>query len=200
MTLKKEVIMLDQNFSDQELLKQYRSGNDSALETLILRYKDKVYTTIYFLVRDRNLAEDFFQETFIKVINTLREGRYKEEGKFVSWVTMIARNLCIDYFRKKKRVPGITYDGDSDIMSYLRLPSENAEDRIIKDETSVEVRKLIDTLPSEQKEVVILRHYADLSFKEISKLTNVSINTALGRMRYALNNIRKVMEAKKVAI
>ena len=176
---------------DDELLNQYRQGNDEALEQLIKKHKDKVFTSIYFLVRDRALAEDLFQETYIKVINTLRGGGYKEKGKFSQWVMRIAYNLSIDHFRKVKRMPNVKQSGATNMMDYINVHDENVEDKMIKDQTCQKVRRLIDSLPPEQKQVVILRHYAGLSFKEIADMTNVSINTALGRMRYALNNIRK---------
>ncbi|MCH8902527.1 MAG: sigma-70 family RNA polymerase sigma factor [Bacteroidetes bacterium] len=192
--------MNNQLISDKELLNQYIAGNDLALEHLIKTHKDKIFTSIYFIVRDHALAEDIFQETFIKVINTLKKGGYKHEGKFAQWVMRIAYNLSIDHFRKVKRMPTIKHSGATNMMDYLNIPEENVEDKMIKDQTCLRVRSLIDGLPSEQKQVVILRHYVGMSFKEISKMTNVSINTALGRMRYALNNIRKSMQEKNVTL
>ncbi len=192
--------MRSQVLSDQELVQQYKAGSDSALEVLINRHKEKIYTAIYLFVRDEYLAEDIFQDTFIKVINTLRRNKYKEEGKFLPWALRIAQNLCIDHFRKTKRTPKVTTGDGFDIFNVLQFSDTNAEQAIIHQETSDKVRKLIDQLPKEQKEVVILRHYANLSFKEIAELTNVSINTALGRMRYALINMRKIIEHKQISL
>jgi RNA polymerase sigma factor (sigma-70 family) len=188
-----------QSYSDQELVKLYLKGNESVLEELLNRYKSKIYTSIYLLVKDQYLAEDIFQDAFIKVINTLRSGRYNEEGKFLPWVMRIAHNLVIDYFRREKRAPVITSaDGTTDILNMLQIHEENAEDKLLREQTHTDLRVLIQLLPDEQKEVLIMRHYADLSFKEIADLTDVSINTALGRMRYALSNLRKMMKVKEV--
>ncbi|MBB5639409.1 RNA polymerase sigma-70 factor (ECF subfamily) [Pedobacter cryoconitis] len=188
-----------QSYSDQELVKLYLKGNESVLEELLNRYKSKIYTSIYLLVKDQYLAEDIFQDAFIKVINTLRSGRYNEEGKFLPWVMRIAHNLVIDYFRREKRAPVITSaDGTTDVLNMLQIHEENAEDKLLREQTHADLRVLIQLLPDEQKEVLIMRHYADLSFKEIADLTDVSINTALGRMRYALSNLRKMMKVKEV--
>ncbi|MFT7589615.1 MAG: RNA polymerase sigma factor (sigma-70 family) [Limisphaerales bacterium] len=184
--------------SDKELIRSYISGQESALEFLITRHKDKVYTSILFLVKEQSLAEDIFQDAFIKVIDTLRTGKYKEEGKFLPWVMRISYNLCIDHFRRQKRTPVITNSEGFDIFNVLTFADGNVEDDIIADQTRTKVRSLIDNLPSEQREVVILRHYSDLSFKEIAELTGVSINTALGRMRYALINMRKMITEKNI--
>ena len=186
--------------SDKQLLGQYMSGNEAALETLISRHKEKIYTSILFLVKDHALAEDIFQDTFIKVIGTLRSGKYKEEGKFLPWVMRISYNLCIDHFRRQKRTPTITNSDGYDIFNILKFADGSAEDDMIRDQTRKKVRKLIDQLPVEQREVVILRHYSELSFKEIAEMTNVSINTALGRMRYALINMRKMIAEKNVSM
>ncbi len=179
--------------SDQDLIHHYLEGHETGLQELIKRHKSKVYTSIYLLVKDQYLAEDIFQDTFIKVINTLRAGKYNEEGKFLPWVIRIAHNLVIDYFRKEKRTPLIATQEGFDIFSVIHVLDENAEDRMIREQTHTDIRKLIEKLPEEQKEVLIMRHYGDLSFKEIADITEVSINTALGRMRYALNNLRKMM-------
>ena len=192
--------MRTQIYNDQELVRQYIDGREKALEMLINRHKDKVYTTIYMFVKDRYLAEDLFQNTFIKVVDTLKTGRYKEEGKFLPWVSRIAHNLCIDYYRKTKRTPKVTTCDGYDIFEILRFSTPTAQDDIIKNETNKKVRVLIDELPPEQKEVVVLRHYASMSFKEIAELTDVSINTALGRMRYALINLRKIIEQKEISL
>lgn len=192
--------MRDQIISDKALLSQYQSGNEAALELLINRHKEKVYTSIYLFVKDQYLAEDIFQDTFIKVIDTLRKRKYKEEGKFLPWVMRIAHNLCIDHFRKTKRTPKVTTSEGFDIFKVLRFAEDNAEQKMIKNQAYTKVRTLVERLPDEQKEVVILRHYAQLSFKEIAKITDVSINTALGRMRYALINMRKMIEEKQIVL
>jgi RNA polymerase sigma-70 factor (ECF subfamily) len=183
-----------QRISDQELIKNYVSGNDACLEMLIKRYKSKVYTSIYLVVQDAYIAEDIFQETFIKVIKTLKSGKYEESGKFQPWVIRIARNLAIDYYRKIRKVPTITTEDGEDLFERLNFFESNAEDLIITKQRDQVIRELIKQLPADQKEVLILRNYADLSFKEIADLTQVSINTALGRMRYALINLKKLME------
>ena len=189
-----------QSMSDQDLVNQYLHGQESSLEELIRRHKSKIYTSIYLLVKDSYLAEDIFQDTFIKVINTLKAGKYNEEGKFLPWVIRIAHNLVIDHFRKEKRTPVVTTVEGFDIFEVLKFYDESAEDRIIREQTHRDLRELIHLLPSEQKEVLIMRHYGELSFKEISEITNVSINTALGRMRYALNNLRKMMISKELSL
>jgi len=186
--------------TDQELVKSYLRGNDKAFEELFNRYQQRVYTSIYLFVKEENQARDIFQDTFIKVIDTLRSGKYRDEGKFLPWVLRIAYNLCVDNFRRGKRNPHITTNEGFDIFDVLKLKDSNIQDRIILDETSRKVRHLVDQLPEEQKEVVILRHYAEMSFKEIAALTGVSINTALGRMRYALINIRKTIKEKEISI
>jgi RNA polymerase sigma factor, sigma-70 family len=166
---------------------------------LINRHKSQIYTTIYFLVKDEYLAEDIFQETFLKVINTLKQGRYQEQGKFLPWVLRIARNLAIDHFRKSSKRPVITDNEGTDILENLDVEAEtNMEEDMIRDQTQQQVRDMIQKLPEKQKEVLIYRHYAGLSFKDIADLTDVSINTALGRMRYALNNLRKVMAKHQI--
>lgn len=186
--------MNPQLISDQELVKQYISGQNQPLSELLQRHKQRVFTSIYMLVKNRELAEDLFQDTFVKVIKTLRSGRYNEEGKFLPWVLRIAHNLTIDYFRKENRAPFINMPEEFDLFEILKIHDENAETRMIKNESHDKLRRLIDRLPREQKEVLVMRHYQDLSFKEISEITEVSINTALGRMRYALNNLRKLFE------
>lgn len=186
--------------SDKQLIGRYVAGDETALEQLIERHKEKVYTSIVFMVKDASLAEDIFQDTFIKVIDTLRGGKYKEEGKFLPWVMRIAYNLCIDHFRRLKRKPTVTNTEGFDIFGVLDFAENTAEDDLVMNQTRRKVRSLIDQLPPEQKEVVILRHYAELSFKEIAALTDVSINTALGRMRYALINMRKLIAEKNIAL
>lgn len=186
--------------TDKQLIGRYLAGDETALEQLIERHKEKVYTSILFLVKDSALAEDIFQDTFIKVIDTLRSGRYKEEGKFLPWVMRISYNLCIDHFRRKKRQPTITNTEGFDIFNVLDFADNTAEDDMVVGQTRRKVRHLVEQLPPEQKEVVILRHYAEMSFKEIAALTDVSINTALGRMRYALINMRKMIAEKNIAL
>ena len=156
--------------------------------------KNKIYTSIYLFVKDHDLAEDIFQEVFIKIIDTLRKGKYNHEGKFLQWAMRISYNLCVDYFRRSKRRTKVSPSETFDIFDVLEVQDDNMETMIIKDQTYSKIKELVDLLPSEQREVVILRHYADMSFKEIASLTRVSINTALGRMRYALINIRKMVE------
>ncbi len=186
-----------QKISDQELIHLYVNGNEACLETLIKRHQRSVYTAIYLLVRDRSLAEDIFQETFIKILKTLRNGNYNEEGKFGPWAVRIGRNLTIDYIRKMKRDVTITDSGGNDIFSYLKIAEESKEDLIIKTQTERNVKELVKRLPEEQREVLIMRHWGNMSFKEIADATGVSINTALGRMRYALNNLRRMMEKQQ---
>lgn len=181
---------------DQDLLDRYMQGDEKAFEVLLQRYKSKIYTSIYLFVKDHALAEDIFQEVFIKIIDTIRKGRYNHEGKFVQWAMRIAYNMCVDYHRRNKRRAHINPTEDFDIFDVLRLSDDGPETQIMRSETHNRIRKLVDALPEEQREVVILRHYADMSFKEIASLTRVSINTALGRMRYALINIRKMMSER----
>ena len=180
--------------SDQELILQYLNGDEKSFETLLNRHKNKIYTSIYLFVKDRDLADDMFQEVFIKIIDTIRKGRYNHEGKFSQWAMRIAYNLCVDQFRRNKRVPTLTPTDEFDVMDIVPADEKNMEEEIIMSQTHSKLRKYVDSLPFEQREVVILRHFADLSFKEISQLTRVSINTSLGRMRYALIDLRKMME------
>ncbi len=186
--------------TDQELVHLYLKGKEAALSELITRHKNRIYTSIYLLVKDEYLAEDIFQDTFIKVIKTLRAGKYNEEGKFLPWVLRIGHNLVIDHFRREKRNPTITNSDGFDIFDVLGIHDESMEEKMIKEQTHTDLKYLIHLLPSEQKEVLIMRHYGELSFKEIADLTDVSINTALGRMRYALNNLRKMMVSKELTL
>ena len=186
--------------SDQQIVHNYIGGDANALTTLVTRYKDKIFTSIYLLVKDRYLAEDIFQDVFIRVIDTLRSGRYTDEGKFLPWVMRIAHNLCVDHFRKVKRNPTIRTSDDRDIFEVLNFSEAGVDTRIMSEQTSDKVRRMIDLLPEDQREVIILRHYADMSFKEIAQLTGCSINTALGRMRYGLLNLRKMMTEKQIAL
>jgi RNA polymerase sigma-70 factor (ECF subfamily) len=186
--------------TDHELIQNFQDGDLNALETLVLRHKDKMYTSILFLVKDKYLAEDIFQDVLIKIIDTIRGGRYTEEGKFLPWAMRIAHNLCVDHFRKVKRTPSIKTSDDRDIFEVLNFTEEGADEKMMKRQSHERVRQMLDLLPEDQREVIILRHYADLSFKEIAALTNCSINTALGRMRYGLINLRKMMQQKKIAL
>ena len=186
--------------TDQQIVRMYIDGDSNALSTLVTRYKDKIFTSIYLLVKDKYLAEDIFQDVFIRVIDTLKGGRYTDEGKFLPWAMRIAHNLCVDHFRKVKRTPTIKTSDDRDIFEVLNFSESGVDTRIMAEQTSDKVRKLIDLLPEDQREVIILRHYAELSFKEIAQLTNCSINTALGRMRYGLLNMRKMMTEKQIAL
>ncbi len=186
--------------TDQQIVNMYIAGDANALTILVTRYKDKIFTSIYLLVKDKYLAEDIFQDVFIRIIDTLRGGRYTEEGKFLPWAMRIAHNLCVDHFRKVKRNPTIKTSDDRDIFDVLNFSEAGIDNRIMNDQTSDKVRRMIDLLPEDQREVIILRHYADLSFKEIAQLSNCSINTSLGRMRYGLLNLRKMMTEKQIAL
>lgn len=188
------------NQSDQGLIDLYLQGNEKAFAELLHRHQQKIYTSIYLFVKDREQAEDLFQDVFIKIIDTLKKGGYNHEGKFSQWAIRIAYNMCVDQFRRNKRRTKVSGNDEFDIFDVLELPDENREDEMIRSETHSRIRQLVDQLPEEQREVVILRHYADMSFKEISQLTRVSINTALGRMRYALINIRKMMEERAIVL
>ncbi len=188
------------SLSDQLLIKHYLEGDERSFEILLNRHQQKIYTSIYLFVKDQSLAEDIFQEVFIKIIDTLRKGKYNHEGKFLQWAMRISYNMCVDYFRRSKRRPQVSPTETFDIFDVLQLADDNAEESIMKSQTHERIRKLVDMLPPEQREVVILRHYADMSFKEIAKLTRVSINTALGRMRYALINIRRLIDEKEIIL
>lgn len=186
--------------SDALLVSAYVNGDESALGELITRHKDRIYRFIYSKVYDRDVTEDIFQDTFVKVINTLKKGNYNEEGKFLPWVMRIAHNLVIDYFRKNNRMPKFESNDDFNIFSVLSDGDLNAERSMIKDQVQSDVKRLIQELPEDQKEVLIMRMYKDMSFKEISEQTGVSINTALGRMRYALINLRKVIDKHQIVL
>lgn len=187
--------------TDEVLVKDYLAGNSLALETLINRHREKVFTSILIFTKDKYLAEDLFQDTFIKVIDKLKAGKYKEEGKFKPWVMRLAYNICVDDYRKRKRKPKVlTASEEFDIFDILPMQEESAEDRFIENQSKNKVRRLLDELPKEQREVVLLRHFYDFSFKEIAELCNISINTALGRMRYALINLRKVVAQKQIQL
>lgn len=192
--------MLIPNLSDSELVSLYINGKESALEKLIIRHKDKIYNFIYSKIGDEILTEDIFQDTFIKVINTLKRGKYNEEGKFLSWVMRISHNLVIDHFRKENRMPKYGSKGDFDVFLTIKDEVMNIESSLIKTQVEYDLKKIIEKLPEEQKEVLKMRHYNDLSFKEIAENTGVSINTALGRMRYALINLKKMIDANNIIL
>lgn len=191
--------MQSTSLCDRDLIRMYLNGEERAFEVLLHRYKSKIYTSIFMFVKDTDLANDIFQETFIKIIDTLRTGKYNEEGKFLQWALRISYNLCIDFFRKNKRRATVAPSEDFDVFNFIKI-DDYEENRMVKTQTCDKIRQLIDALPEEQREVIILRHYADLSFKEIAELTHVSINTALGRMRYALINIRKLISEHQICL
>jgi RNA polymerase sigma-70 factor (ECF subfamily) len=186
--------------SDAVLVKEYINGDETALSHLIERHQVRIYNFIFSKVFDRDLTEDIFQDTFIKVIRTLKRGKYNEEGKFLPWVMRIAHNLVIDHFRKNNRMPKFEGTGDFDIFDVLKDSSLDVENALIKDQIERDVTDLIAELPEDQKEVLLMRIYKDMSFKEIALKTDVSINTALGRMRYALINLRKVIDAHNIIL
>ena len=185
---------------DSTLVKDFIKGNEKSLAVLINRHQQRLYSFIYSKVLNRDIAEDVFQDTFIKVIRTLKKGNYNEEGKFLPWVMRIAHNLVIDHFRKTNRMPSFKNTEEFDIFSVIGDGNLNAEKKMIQEQICTDVRALIEELPTEQKEVLIMRMYKDMSFKEISENTGVSINTALGRMRYALMNMRKLIENNKIIL
>lgn len=184
---------------DSKLVSLYKNGNEEAFEELIKRHKSRVYTTIYLIVKDNYKAEDLLQETLIKVVNTVKSGKYNEEGKFLPWILRIAHNLAIDHFRKAKRYPTIVMEDGSSVFNTIEFSEDSYESVQIRKDTHTKLRALIQELPDAQKEVLIMRHYMDMSFQEIADSTNVSINTALGRMRYALINLRKKMQKHNIA-
>jgi len=185
--------------SDYELVEKFIKGSQTSIETLINRHRNRVYTYIYLIVKNQQLAEDIFQDTFIKVVQSLKRGKYTDNGKFLSWVIRIAHNLIIDHFRREKQFNITTReDYETDIFNSRKLAYGTIEDEMVQSQIITDVRGLIDELPADQREVVMLRHYGGLSFKEIAEHTNVSINTALGRMRYALINLRKLIGEKKL--
>ncbi len=187
------------HYSDAQLAQAFSNGHEQALEVLIHRYKDKIYTSIYMLVKDKFLAEDIFQDTFLKIIKTIKAGRYDEQGKFLPWAIRVGHNLCMDHFRRARQHVNVTLPDGQDI-SVLFGAGDMASDGIEKRQVHDSVRKLVEALPEEQREVIVLRIYADQSFKQISELTGVSINTALGRMRYALLNLRKMIAENQMVL
>lgn len=187
--------------SEKELIQSFINGNHSSLQTLIERHQNRLYSYIFLLVKDKQLADDIFQDTYVKVINTLKRGSYNDEGKFIQWVMRIAHNLVIDHFRKSKKVPTVENSyNEFDVFDTIRFTDPSIEEQLVKTQIHSDVRKLLEYLPEEQKEVLYLRCYSGLSFKDIAEHTDVSINTALGRMRYAIINMRKIIEEKKVVL
>ena len=192
--------MIKKESTDAQLVSAYMKGNELAISVLITRHKQKIYSFIYSKVFDRDVSEDIFQDTFIKVIKTLKRGAYNEEGKFIPWVMRISHNLVIDHFRKNNRMPKFENNSDFNIFSVLHDGSLNAEKTMIKEQVEGDLKKIIQELPDDQKEVLLMRIYKEMSFKDISEKTGVSINTALGRMRYALINLRKVIDKHNIVL
>ena len=187
--------------TDDQLVAAYAKGNNDAFDALLQRHQTRVYNCIYQMVRERSLAEDIFQETFVKAITTIRQGRYTENGKFAAWINRIARNLVIDFFRQEKIEASVSADDDNfDILNRKELSEDTVEDLIIDRQIRDDLRKLIRHLPKSQRQVLVVRYYRNLSFKEIAEATGVSINTALGRMRYAILNIRRIADENAIAL
>lgn len=185
--------------SDSKLLSLYINGNEEAFSEIVQRHKSRIFTTIYLIVKDQYIAEDLFQETFIKVVKTLKKGTYNEEGKFLPWVLRIAHNLAIDHFRKAKRYPTIVLEDGSPVFNSMKFTEENFETAQLREDTNAMLKRFIKELPDAQREVLIMRHYMEMSFQDIADATGVSINTALGRMRYALINLKKQMDKHHIA-
>ncbi len=186
---------------EKQLIKSYLNGNHASLQILIKRHQNRLYSYIFLLVKDKQLADDIFQDTYLKVINTLKQGNYRDEGKFIQWVMRIAHNLIIDYFRKSKKVSFVeSQNNEYDVFDTIRLTDPSVEERLVTKQIHSDVNKLLQYLPDEQKEVIMLRCYSGLSFRDIAEQTDVSINTALGRMRYALINLRKLIEERKLVL
>jgi RNA polymerase sigma factor (sigma-70 family) len=179
--------------TDNELIQEFQAGNSRAFDALLDRHQDRIYNTILFMVKDTYLAEDLIQEIFIKIIDNLKQKKYNEEGKFLPWALRISHNFCVDHFRKVKRTPTIKTSDDQDLFEIIKHSDHPADYKMTRAQTHRNIQQLVDLLPEEQREIIVLRHYADLSFKEIAVMTNCSINTALGRMRYGLINLRKMM-------
>ena len=192
--------VINSKHTDADLVKNYINGSEIALETLVNRHKLQIFNFINSKINDRDTSEDIFQDTFIKVIRTLKNGLYNEEGKFLPWIMRIAHNLVIDHFRKSNRIPTIENKEEFDIFQFVSDTAPNAENILIEDQILKDIQKLIQELPDDQKEVLIMRLYRDMSFKEIAENTKVSINTALGRMRYAIINLRKLIDDHKIVL
>jgi RNA polymerase sigma-70 factor (ECF subfamily) len=193
--------MKKSNLSDNELIEAYLSGNTAAVAEIVNRYKRKIYTYIYYRIRNKEVVADLFQETFIKVFNSLNENKYFDEGKFPAWILRIAHNLVVDYLRKESRLKCVNVDSyDYDLLNNKKISDKNTEEAIVEHEINADIRKLLDYLPEPQREVVIMRYFFGMSFKEIAEETNVSINTALGRMRYALLNLKKIIKHNNIIL
>jgi RNA polymerase sigma factor (sigma-70 family) len=182
--------------TDNELIQLFQEGNTRAFDALIDRHQERIYNAILFMVKDNYLAEDLIQDIFIKIIDNLKQKKYNEEGKFLPWALRIAHNFCVDHFRKVKRTPTIKTSDDQDLFEIIKHSDHPADYKMTRSQTHRNIQELVDLLPEEQREIIVLRHYANLSFKEIAQMTNCSINTALGRMRYGLINLRKMMNEK----
>ena len=191
--------MLKTELSDSCLISLYSKGNEEAMSILVDRHKSRIFTTIYLIVKDRYIAEDILQDVFIKTINIIKQKKYNEQGKFLPWILRIAHNQAIDHFRKEKRNPKITLADGSDIFNCLKFSEDFSESENLSKDSKKFLKKTIENLPEKQKQVLIMRHYMDMSFQEIAEATNVSINTALGRMRYALIALRKKIKPKQIA-
>lgn len=192
--------METRSMNDQELITRYMQGSEKCIEVLVRRHKSRLFSYIFNQLRDRDLANDVFQDTFMKAIHTIKMGNYKDEGKFINWLTRIAHNLIMDHFRNSQKIPTIANNDEYDIFSTIKIFDKNIEEQIINDQITMDVRRLVDQLPEEQREVVMLRHFSDMSFKDIAETTNCSINTALGRMRYAIMNLRKMVEENRIVL
>lgn len=190
----------NQHYPDQILIERFRQGDSTAAAELVQRYQNNVYTTIYYLVKDRIIADDLFQDAFLKVLTQIPKNNYVEQGKFLPWILRIAHNLCIDYFRRTKQQLKVVFQDGTELMDFLGEESECHENSIVRAEVENSVQRMIELLPEEQREVVVMRIYGELTFKEIAEVTNVSINTALGRMRYALKNLRKMVEEENLIL
>jgi RNA polymerase sigma-70 factor (ECF subfamily) len=186
--------------NDQQLINEFQGGNTRSFEMLLNRHKDKIFTSIVMMVRDRSLADDIFQDVFIKVIDTIKAGQYNEEGKFLPWVLRIAHNQCIDHFRRVKKNPSLSVGDHGEMFESSLFTNDNAETSIIKLQRASDIQGLLNKLPEDQREVIVMRHFANLSFKEIAEKTDCSINTALGRMRYALINLRRLIAEVPAAV
>ena len=186
--------------TDNELIQLFQQGNTRAFDALIDRHQERIYNAILFMVKDSYLAEDLIQDIFIKIINNLKQNKYNDEGKFLPWALRIAHNFCVDHFRKVKRTPTIKTSDDQDLFEIIKHSDHPADYKMTRSQTHRNIQELVDLLPEEQREIIVLRHYANLSFKEIAQMTNCSINTALGRMRYGLINLRKMMNERGMSL
>ena len=186
--------------NDNELIQLFQQGNPRAFDALIDRHQERIYNAILFMVKDSYLAEDLIQDIFIKIINNLKQNKYNDEGKFLPWALRIAHNFCVDHFRKVKRTPTIKTSDDQDLFEIIKHSDHPADYKMTRTQTHRNIQELVDLLPEEQREIIVLRHYANLSFKEIAQMTKCSINTALGRMRYGLINLRKMMNERGMSL